>query len=178
MISNTSCKLSGHVVRTCLTSTQFFSIFSSRTAQPQNKVTSFSVNNKTFVRIKTKYKTKMTDEWLKIGTYSVFPWSISGVETCVVIKTNGPTLTFDLGYSCRSSVSSNLVFFRYSICTWIITSVTWVCIKLVLNSGSSTFSNQTKDQYVHCWCQFQPYIKSGTFYSNASIESPWLRLHN
>ncbi|CAG2211695.1 EXOC4 [Mytilus edulis] len=55
----------------------------------------------------------MTDEWLKIGNYSVFPWSISGVETCVVIKTNGPTLTFDLGYSCRSSVSSNLVFFSH-----------------------------------------------------------------
>lgn len=112
MISNTFCKLSGHVVRTCLTdSTQFFSNVASRTAQ--NKVSSFSVNNKTFVRIKTKYKTKMTDEWLQIGNYSVFPWSISGVETCVVIKTNGPTLTFDLGYSCRSSVSSNLVFFSH-----------------------------------------------------------------
>lgn len=51
--------------------------------------------------------------WLDVGRYSVFPWSISGVETCVVVKSEGLHLTFDVGYACRESISSKFVLLSH-----------------------------------------------------------------
>lgn len=57
----------------------------------------------------------MEDEqqnWFNIGKYSIFPWSISGIETCIVVKSNDLHVSFDMGYSCKESVASKYVFVR------------------------------------------------------------------
>lgn len=58
-------------------------------------------------------KSRMGDEqpnWVNVGKYSIFPWSISGIETCIVVKTNDLHVSFDMGYSCKESVASKYVF--------------------------------------------------------------------
>ena len=51
-------------------------------------------------------------DWVNIGNYSIFPWSISGIETCIVVKSNDLHVSFDMGYSCKESVASKYVFVR------------------------------------------------------------------
>ena len=50
------------------------------------------------------------DGWLMIGQYNIFPWSISGVETCVVIKSEDIHIVFDLGVAVPDSVKAKDVF--------------------------------------------------------------------
>ena len=52
------------------------------------------------------------EKWIQLGKYSVFPWSIAGVETCVVVKGENINLAFDMGYSVRESVKCQHVFIR------------------------------------------------------------------
>lgn len=51
-------------------------------------------------------------KWMEIGQYSVFPWSIAGVETCVVVKGENLNVAFDMGYAVRESVKCQHVFIR------------------------------------------------------------------
>ncbi|GFR90457.1 ribonuclease Z [Elysia marginata] len=48
--------------------------------------------------------------WLKIGQYKVFAWSVSGLESCVVIKSEDMTLVFDMGVAVAESVRVPNVF--------------------------------------------------------------------
>ena len=53
--------------------------------------------------------------WLNLEGYRIYPWSISGLETCVVVKSEQDkklAVTFDLGYSTRPSVRCQHVFIR------------------------------------------------------------------
>ena len=52
------------------------------------------------------------EKWIQLGKYSVFPWSIAGVETCVVVKGENINVAFDMGYSVRESVKCQHVFIR------------------------------------------------------------------
>ena len=50
------------------------------------------------------------DGWLTIGQYNVFAWSVSGVETCVVIKSEDVHVAFDLGAAISESVKVKDIF--------------------------------------------------------------------
>lgn len=52
--------------------------------------------------------------YLDIGDFKVFAWSISGIETTVVVRRKSDKFTccFDLGYSCRQNVSCDQVLIR------------------------------------------------------------------
>ena len=52
------------------------------------------------------------EKWIQLGKYSVFPWSIAGVETCVVVKGENINVAFDMGYSVREPVKCQHVFIR------------------------------------------------------------------
>ena len=50
---------------------------------------------------------------LTIGDYNVFAWSLSGIETSVVIKKQGGfSCCFDMGYASRESVKCGTVLIR------------------------------------------------------------------
>ena len=49
-----------------------------------------------------------------IGGYQVHAWSISGLETSVVVRKEDFQVVFDLGTTTREAVKAPLVFFRYS----------------------------------------------------------------
>ena len=53
--------------------------------------------------------------YLNIGDFSVFAWSISGIETTVVVKRLSDKFTccFDMGYACRQNVSCDQVMIRF-----------------------------------------------------------------
>ena len=58
-------------------------------------------------------KMSVSDGWHAIGDYSVFAWSLSGLETCVVIKSlNLKPIAFDIGYSILPSIHCDNVFIR------------------------------------------------------------------
>ena len=48
--------------------------------------------------------------WLMVGPYKVFAWSVSGVESCIVIKCEDMTLVFDMGIAVAESVKVPNVF--------------------------------------------------------------------
>lgn len=50
------------------------------------------------------------DGWQTIGSYNVYTWSLSGVETCVVVKADDLKLAFDMGYSIPQSITCANVF--------------------------------------------------------------------
>lgn len=50
--------------------------------------------------------------WLECGPYKVFVWSLSGLETTVVVKSTDLLLAFDMGYACRPSIKCKHVFIR------------------------------------------------------------------
>lgn len=53
--------------------------------------------------------------WLTLEGYRIYPWSISGLETCVVINAEDDkklAVTFDIGYTTRPSVRCQQVFIR------------------------------------------------------------------
>jgi len=39
------------------------------------------------------------DGWLTIGNYNVYAWSLSGLETCIVVKADDLKVAFDMGYA-------------------------------------------------------------------------------
>lgn len=61
-----------------------------------------------------KVSPKCSEKTLQIGDFSVFSWSISGIETTVVVKkqSDGFSCCFDLGYACRQNVSCDKVMIR------------------------------------------------------------------
>lgn len=53
------------------------------------------------------------DGWLTVGQYNVFAWSISGMETCVVIKSEDVLVTFDIGAAIYESIKAKDVFISH-----------------------------------------------------------------
>ena len=51
-------------------------------------------------------------DWLDIGGFQVYPWSLSGVESSVVVKRQELCVVFDMGYATKESVKSSHVFIR------------------------------------------------------------------
>jgi len=55
----------------------------------------------------------MAQGWLQCGSYQVYPWTISGYESCVVVKGEGGLfVTFDMGYAVKESVNCQHIFIR------------------------------------------------------------------
>ncbi|XP_005100447.2 tRNase Z TRZ1 [Aplysia californica] len=54
-----------------------------------------------------------SDGWLNIGQYSVFAWSVSGVESCIVIKSEDVHIVFDMGVAVPESVRGMNVFITH-----------------------------------------------------------------
>lgn len=52
------------------------------------------------------------DGWLTIGNYNVYAWSLSGLETCIVVKADDLKVAFDMGYAIPQSISCANVFIR------------------------------------------------------------------
>lgn len=53
------------------------------------------------------------DGWLTFGNYNIYLWSLSGVETCVVIKADDLKIALDVGYSIPESISCSNVFITH-----------------------------------------------------------------
>ncbi|KAK3591487.1 hypothetical protein CHS0354_031593 [Potamilus streckersoni] len=51
--------------------------------------------------------------WSKLCGYSIYPWSIGGVFTTVVIMKDDLKLAFDMGDCCRQSIPCNHVFISH-----------------------------------------------------------------
>ncbi|GFO07504.1 ribonuclease z [Plakobranchus ocellatus] len=51
--------------------------------------------------------------WLCVGQYKVFAWSVSGIESCIVIKSEDMTLVFDMGISVAESIRVPNVFITH-----------------------------------------------------------------
>ncbi|KAK7499142.1 hypothetical protein BaRGS_00009689 [Batillaria attramentaria] len=51
--------------------------------------------------------------WQSFDNYNVYAWSLSGIETCVVVKTDDLRIAFDMGYSIPQSISSPSVFISH-----------------------------------------------------------------
>ena len=61
-----------------------------------------------------KFNKRTMDDWLQCGDYDLYVWSISGLETCVVVKSSDLLVAFDIGYAVRESVGCKHVFIRYN----------------------------------------------------------------
>lgn len=57
-----------------------------------------------------QYNVGEANGWLNIGEYSVFAWSVSGVESCIVIKSEDVQFVFDMGVAVPESVKAQNVF--------------------------------------------------------------------
>ena len=67
--------------------------------------------------MESECKQTQTDDpngYLNIGEFSVFAWSISGIETSVVVKkpSDGFRCCFDMGYACRQNVNCDNIMIR------------------------------------------------------------------
>ncbi|KAK3084659.1 hypothetical protein FSP39_017061 [Pinctada imbricata] len=51
--------------------------------------------------------------FIKIGKYHVFPWTISGLESCVVVRSDDLFVVFDMGYSHRETIMCKHVFISH-----------------------------------------------------------------
>jgi ribonuclease Z len=60
-----------------------------------------------------QYNVGAADGWLNIGQYSVFAWSVSGVESCIVIRCEDLQLAFDMGVAVAESVRVPNVFITH-----------------------------------------------------------------
>ena len=62
------------------------------------------------------HRKKMTSDskFITIGDYAIYPWSLSGIESSVVVKGPGPKerVVFDMGYAHREAVRCADVFIR------------------------------------------------------------------
>lgn len=50
------------------------------------------------------------DGWMQIGDYNIFAWTVSGVESCIVIKGSNISVVFDMGIAIKESVNIPHVF--------------------------------------------------------------------
>ena len=48
--------------------------------------------------------------WMAIDKYCVYPWTLSGIESCVLVKSGELSLAFDMGYALREAVKHDRVF--------------------------------------------------------------------
>lgn len=64
----------------------------------------------------TKSRSDASRGWLTLEGYRIYPWSISGLETCVVVKAEHDkklAVAFDLGYTTRPSIRCQHVFISH-----------------------------------------------------------------
>lgn len=54
-----------------------------------------------------------SEGWLTIGQYSIFGWSVSGMESCIVIQSDDVQLVFDMGIDVPESIKSANVFITH-----------------------------------------------------------------
>ncbi len=83
---------------------------SSQTPAQPNKYTTTDADDRSYY--KNLLKRMAESDWMDVGEYKVFPWSISGLETCVVVKGNSLSVAFDMGYSFREAVKCQHVCIR------------------------------------------------------------------
>ena len=48
--------------------------------------------------------------WMTIGNFEVYPWSIAGIETSVVVKKGNVKVAFDIGQAFSEAMKCNHVF--------------------------------------------------------------------
>uniref|UniRef100_A0A0B7BI90 Uncharacterized protein n=1 Tax=Arion vulgaris TaxID=1028688 RepID=A0A0B7BI90_9EUPU len=60
-----------------------------------------------------QYSVGETDGWLNIGQYNVFAWSVSGIESCIIVKSEDVQLAFDMGAAVVESVRAPNVFITH-----------------------------------------------------------------
>ncbi|CAL1536168.1 unnamed protein product [Lymnaea stagnalis] len=61
----------------------------------------------------SQYNVGEADGWLNIGQYSIFAWSVSGVESCIVIKSEDVQFAFDMGTAVPESIKASNVFITH-----------------------------------------------------------------
>jgi len=54
-------------------------------------------------------------DYMDIEQFRVYPWSISGLESCILVQKNGLSVAFDMGYAFREAVKCQHVLIRYVI---------------------------------------------------------------
>ena len=58
-------------------------------------------------------KLMLDNGWFKTKFFDIFPWSVSGVESCVVVRNPEISVAFDMGYTFSEAVRCPTVFIRY-----------------------------------------------------------------
>ena len=49
----------------------------------------------------------------RLGKFDVLAWSVSGMETCIVVKDKKFSVCFDMGYCPEDAIFCEYVFIRY-----------------------------------------------------------------
>ena len=52
-------------------------------------------------------------DYMDIDQFRVYPWSISGLESCILVQKNDLSVAFDMGYAFREAVKCQHVLIRY-----------------------------------------------------------------
>ena len=104
--------------------------------------------NKAKYSNKSKLMAEVRDKWIELGKYSVFPWSIAGVETCVVVHGENLNVAFDMGYSVRESVNCKDVFIRSAIscCYLFIKMLKWITKVSKITSMTLRFKDDKRSK--------------------------------
>lgn len=66
-----------------------------------------------FHRKQTVKMNRFSEGWQNFDNYNVYAWSLSGIETCVVLKSDDLKIAFDMGYSIPQSISCANVFISH-----------------------------------------------------------------
>ena len=97
-----------------------FRQFSSSFIQLQNKYRPKLLEKKDQHKeldIRIKRMAKLAENgWINTKYFDIFPWSVSGVETCVVARNPEIAIAFDMGYTFPDSVKCPSVLIRYVYC--------------------------------------------------------------
>lgn len=103
--------LQGHFQRTPLPQIRLKSSFTKSNFSPSKMAEGKSAEQ----LLPELYHTNVGQQegWLVIGPYKVFAWSVSGVESCIVIKSEDVTLVFDMGIAVAESVKVPNVFITH-----------------------------------------------------------------
>ncbi|XP_014770828.1 uncharacterized protein LOC106869555 [Octopus bimaculoides] len=72
--------------------------------------------NNNIAKVKSSAISKLRKDWMPCGKYQVHAWSLSGLETSVVVQTvedKSLSVAFDIGYATRASVRCKHVFISH-----------------------------------------------------------------
>lgn len=59
--------------------------------------------------IKTESKGQLSNVieaqgWVIVGAYRIFAWSVSGIESCIIVRSEAVQLVFDMGLAVPESI--------------------------------------------------------------------------